>query len=94
MDLQSRIRALISRASRTSFRKCAYSLTPGTLKAVVMASHAHAHNLNTDHSLWEYAPTAMISLSYRTVKGIVPRASELEPNDAVFSDGKGGVAGI
>lgn len=41
MDLHSRMRDLIARAPRTSFRKCAYSLTPGTSKAVATVSYAH-----------------------------------------------------
>ena len=98
MHLHSRIRVLIARASRTSFKKCAYSLTPGTLKAVVTVSHAH--KFDTHHSLWEYAPTASTSLSYRNVKEVpVPGncVSVVEPStDGAedFSNGKGGVAGI
>lgn len=61
---------------------------------------SHAHNVNVHHSLWEYAPTAMTSLSYRSVKGVpapgnMVSAWEPSANGAEdFSDGKGGVAGI
>lgn len=61
---------------------------------------SHAHRLDTPRPLCEYAPTAMTSLSYRTVKGVpVPGkcVSVVEPSTNGTEDpsnDKGGVAGI
>ena len=61
---------------------------------------SHAHKLDILHALCEYAPTAMTSLSYRTVKEVpVPGkcVSVVEPSTGGtvdFSNDRGGVAGI
>lgn len=65
-----------------------------------MVTVSHAYKDDMFHALWEYAPTAMTSLSYRTVKEVpVPGncVSVVEPSTngtEDFSNDKGGVAGI